>query len=133
MTKRLRITFRILLALYLLALVVLCFGHFKSNPNIPKELFGLPMDKVVHFCMFLPFPLLVFFAVDKYTVKLWHSIVFAVGVFLVGCILAAATELGQGLTSWRSADPMDFRADAIALAISSLAVFIIDISKQKKK
>lgn len=132
MSTRLRITFRVLLALYLLLLVVLCFGHFKPSPDIPKVIFGLPVDKVVHFCMFLPFPLLVFLALDKYTTKPWHSVVFALGVFLLGCILAAATELGQGLTAWRSADAKDFRADAIALAISSLVVFIIDITKQKK-
>ena len=132
MTSRLRITFRILLALYLLAIIVLCFGHFKSSPDIPKMLFGLPIDKVVHFCMFLPFPVLVFLAVDKYTTKAWHSVLFAVGLFVVGCAIAVATELGQGLTTWRSADPKDFWADATALAVSSLAVFIIDISKQHK-
>ena len=132
MTLRLRTLFRILLLCYLAALAFLCFWHFKSLPDVPRTLWSIPMDKVVHFCMFLPFPILVYLAVDRYTVKPWHSILFALGVFLLGCLLAAGTELIQGMTAWRSKDPLDFRADALALSISSLLVCIIDLAKQKK-
>ena len=56
---------------------------------------------------------------------------FIIGAFLTGCVIAAATEVGQYYTGYRSADSLDFFADALAMAICSLLVFILDISKQK--
>ena len=92
---------------------------------------GIPKDKVVHFIMFFPLPFLMWLAFDKYTTKTWHSLLFIIGAFLTGCVIAAATEVGQYYTGYRSADSLDFFADALAMAICSLLVFILDISKQK--
>jgi len=128
--QKTRLFFRILFVLYIIALAYLCFGHFDSVPRVKPYFLGYPIDKVVHFLMFFPFPLLLFAAFDRITTKPWHSLVFAVLVFLLGCLLAAGTEIGQGMTTYRSADPWDFRADALALAISSVIVLVIDLAKQ---
>lgn len=133
MTKALHrgsILFRLLLLAYFAAVAYLCFGHFDSMPQISRTIFGIPTDKIVHFLMFFPFPVLLFLAVDRYTTKPWHSILMMCLIFLTGCILAGGTEYIQGKLTYRSCDIMDFRADAIALAISSLVVFIIDIIEQ---
>lgn len=124
------IFFKALLLVYIAAVAYLCFGHFESLPQVSRYIFGIPTDKIVHFLMFMPFPVLVFLAVDRFTTKPWHSVLMMCGIFLLGCMLAGATEYGQSLLSYRSCDPKDFRADAIALSISSLFVFIIDILKQ---
>ncbi len=125
-----RLIFRILLAMYLCCLLALCFWNFQSLPDVQKSFFGIPTDKIVHFCMFLPFPILLFCAYDNLTTKPWQSAVFSVGTFLIGCLLAAGTEIGQSMTTYRTGDPNDFRADALALAISSIIVLIIDLRKQ---
>ena len=132
MTLRQKIFFRILLAVYLVVLAVLCLGKFSSTGSLPKALLGIPMDKIVHFCMFLPFPVLVYLALDHLTSRLWQSLLMTAGLFALGCGLAALTEYLQSLTTWRSADRMDFIADVVALAAGSVIIFIIDVLKQKK-
>lgn len=133
MTKRQLIFARIILALYLVAVVVLCLINFSSPPKVQKTLFGIPTDKVVHFCMFFPMPILAFFAFDKYTEKMWTSLLFTLLTFVVGVGLAAFTEWAQSLTPYRSGEKLDFVADIIALAVSSVLVAVLDISKMKKK
>lgn len=46
-----------LLVVYLGMVGWCCFGHFSDLPDIGQDnLFGIPMDKMVHFLMFFPFP-----------------------------------------------------------------------------
>jgi len=131
MTRKLDITFKVIFFAYLAAVIFLCFGKFENLPQMNPLFLGIPKDKVVHFLMFFPFPILVFLAFDRFTTKPWHSLLFCLGVFLLGCIVAAATEIGQSYTQYRSGDPNDFRADILAVAISSIIVLIIDLKKQK--
>lgn len=114
------------------AVVVVCFGHFENLPDIEKKFLGIPMDKVIHFIMFLPFPILMGLSFHKTSTKSLNTIFFALGTFVLGCILAGATEIGQSFTTYRSCDITDFRADSIALAISTLAVFIVNILRNKR-
>ena len=124
--------FRILLVLYLCAVAWLCFGHFSSIPNVKMSYWGIPTDKIVHFIMFLPFPVLSFWAFDYKAGKSWKSVLLVFILFLMGCIIAAATEIGQYYTSYRSSDPRDFAADILALAISSVAIIVIYFSCHKR-
>ena len=127
-----RLIFKILLVLYLITVAWLCFGNFSSLPNVKMSYWGIPTDKIVHFLMFFPFPLICFGAFDKYTTKPWHSVLFVVTVFCIGCFLAGATEIGQSMTKYRTGDQFDFLADGLALGISSLIVLILDLRKQFK-
>lgn len=121
---------KLIFVLYIVAVAALCFMHLDNIPSVSTDIFGIPTDKAVHFLMFFPFPLLALAAFGRLTKKPWHSLVFVLIVFFVGCILAMATEIGQGFTTYRTADPDDFRADGIALAISSVIALIIDLRKQ---
>ena len=132
MTRRQLVRARILFGLYLVAVAVLCFGQFAGSQDLPKVLWGIPADKIAHFLMFFPFPLICFGAFDKYTTKPWHSVLFVVTVFCIGCLLAGATEIGQSMTKYRTGDQFDFLADGLALGISSLIVLILDLRKQFK-
>ncbi len=128
-----RLIARILFFLYLAAVLVLCFGQFKDAPSIPWTLLGIPSDKLVHFCMFFPFPILAFLAFDKYTETPRSTFLFSGITFLVGVALAFGTEWGQAhLTTYRSGDPLDWVADVSALFISTLIVIIWDLLKQRK-
>lgn len=128
-----RLIARILFFLYLAAVLVLCFGQFKDAPSLPWTLLGIPSDKLVHFCMFFPFPILAFLAFDKYTETPRSTFLFSGITFLVGVALAYGTEWGQAhLTTYRSGDPLDWVADVSALFISTLIVIIWDLLKQRK-
>lgn len=124
---------RILFILYLAAIGLICFMSAEHIPSVQREIFGLPTDKVVHFCMFLPFPVLAYLAWDHKHDKAWAPIVFAIVVFLVGAGVAGLTEYIQDFLPTRSMDLHDFKADAYALAISTVLVFLIDITHLKTR
>ena len=133
MTKRQRIAFRILFFLYIAAVLLLCFGRFDHAPSVKPSFLGIPTDKLVHFIMFFPFPILAFLAFDQFTDNLKSSLLFTGATFLVGILLALGTEWGQAhLTHYRSGDGWDLLADTIALTISSSLVLIRDIYKMKR-
>lgn len=130
---RKKLILRILFYLYLAAVLFLCFGHFESTPDVPKSLLGIPADKLVHFCMFFPFPILAFLAFDKYTETAKSTFLFSGITWVTGLLLAYATEWGQAhMTTWRSGDPLDLLADGIAITLATVVVIIWDLSKQNK-
>lgn len=134
MSKSHRTAARILFFLYLAAVLVLCFAQFKSTPDVPTTFLGIPTDKVVHFCMFFPFPILAFLAFDQFTETLPHTLLFSGITLVTGLLLALGTEWGQAhLTNYRSGDPLDLLADTLALVLSTVLVIFWDIRKQKKK
>jgi VanZ family protein len=118
---------------YLLAVLYLCFGKFENTPDVPWSLLGIPSDKLVHFCMFFPFPILAFLAFDRFTETPKSTFLFSGITWVLGLGLAFATEWGQAhLTDYRSGDPWDLLADGLAITLSTILVIIWDLSKQKK-
>ena len=132
MTRRQLLIARILFALYLIAVAVLCFGKFESSQDVPLELWGLPMDKVVHFLMFFPFPLLACLAFGGYRGTPGQAVLKTAAGFLAGCAFAAGTEWVQTRLPYRSGDPVDFKADFLALAACSVIILVIILLKHKK-
>ena len=127
------ILFRVLLFIYIGAIGYLCFAKMNNLPQVQKEFFGIPTDKLVHFCMFFPFPIIAFYAYDrrfKSRVELVSSLV---KLCAWGCIFAGVTEMVQATLPYRSQDVKDFAADCIAIGISSLILLIINLIKFKKK
>ena len=133
MTTPKTILARILFFLYLAAIAFLCFMHVDKLPDVEKILFGIPADKLAHFLMFLPFPILAYLAYDHLTNRFWSAVLFAAATFIIGALLAYGTEYLQGKLPYRSMDINDFKADALALAISSVFVFIIDVTHLQKR
>lgn len=133
MGRKSRILFRVLLVIYLVAVGFLCLGSFDNLPSVNRSIFGIPTDKVVHFLMFLPYPLLCFLAFDSRTEKRWQSILFVLLTFVSGIALAFASEWAQGhLTTHRVSDPKDATADILAISLSCIIVYIVDRVKQKR-
>lgn len=131
MKRKPKTLFKVLFFLYLAAVLVLCFGHFDNTPSVPFTILGIPTDKVVHFCMFFPFPILAFLAFDRFTSTVPASLAFGACTLVVGILLAMGTEWGQAtLTNYRSGDRMDLLADSIALFLSTVLVTVWDIVKQ---
>ena len=115
-----KIIYIIIFALYLSALALLCFGHFSTGIDFSSTLFGLPKDKIAHFAMFLPYPLITYMPFHKDS---WSSrqIITAICLILIsGAAIGGSIELLQGLTDYRSCDIMDFRADCIGLLCGSV-------------
>lgn len=127
------LVFRLLMILYVAAVAWLCFANFHRLPDVPRTFFGIPTDKVVHFCMFFPFPILAFLAYDPYTRTPWQALAALVSICAVGGIFAGCTELIQEQLTYRSKDINDFGADCLAIGIAGVLVFLIDVFKMRKK
>ena len=127
------IIFSIAMALYIGAVAYLCFANFHKLPDIPKNILGIPADKVVHFLMFFPFPILAYLAYDRLTDTPLKAFAALISICAIGCIFAGVTELIQGTLSYRSQDPKDFGADCLAIGLASTLTFIIDITKMRKQ
>ena len=131
--KKRNLIFLFLLLVYLGLVAWLCFGHFEGLPKVQQDFIGIPLDKVVHFLMFLPFPFLCFKAFDYMTKTSWHALLAVLAIFVVGCLIAAATEIGQSHTAYRSGDPNDFLADILALGIASAVTFAISLACSRNR
>ena len=128
MTTPKSILSRVLFLMYLGAIALLCFISGEKIPDIQREIFGIPTDKLVHFFMFLPFPILSYMAWDHKGRNAWGPVKFFFGNLLAGACLAALTEWIQDMLPTRSMDLHDFWADMLALGLARLFVFIIDIT-----
>lgn len=118
---------RILFVVYLLAVVYLCFCDLQGLPHVSRRFMGIETDKIVHFLMFLPYPILLYYALGMKVGNPFMALVFILLIFGSGCLIAGGTEILQGKTGYRVADIRDFKADSLSLAIGSLIVFIIDL------
>ena len=123
----------ITMALYIGLVAYLCFANFHRLPEVPNTFLGIPVDKIVHFWMFFPFPILAYLAYDKLTDTPLKAFAALISIFAIGCIFAGVTEIIQGSLSYRSQDPRDFGADCLAIGIASILTFIIDLSKMRKQ
>lgn len=124
--------FRVLMLLYIFAVMYLCFSHLDKMPDVPKVLFGIQTDKIAHFCMFFPFPILGFFAYDRLTDTPLKAFAAIITILAIGGIFAGLTEMVQGAMPYRTEDIHDYYADLIGLGLASILVFVIDLSKMKK-
>ena len=131
MTRKRLILARIVFAVYLLAVLVLCFGEFDSTQDVPKYLWGLPTDKIVHFVMFLPFVFLAYMSFASLPKRRSQAILLALAALAAGALMAVATEIGQSLTTYRSGDAWDFVADASGLGLAFICVLVVIIASKR--
>ncbi len=126
-----KIVSRVLLALYFLAIGVLCFSHFDSGMDLPATFWGIPQDKLAHFLMFLPYPILATLALHLPAGKPRSLILFLLWVVIAGGVIAGATELIQGTTGYREADIADFRADCLGIFTGAVLTLIYGAVSRK--
>ena len=113
-----------LMLLYAMTVCLLCFTHFDGSINMNEEWFGIGKDKIAHFLMFLPFPILMYMAFHTHHGNPWRLIIFMTVTILIGAAAGAGIELLQMTTKYRSCDILDFRADCIGLLAGSFLVMI---------
>lgn len=118
MSRKAKTIFRILLAVYIGMILFLCFGKFQAGPEVDLKLWGIPTDKLVHFSMFFPFPILTYLSLRRPDRR--RRILALVQIFLIGFLLAVATEWVQYYIPYRSGEWTDLFADSLGLLTSSL-------------
>ena len=124
--------FKILTLLYIATVAVICFAKFSSLPTIPGKFLGMDADKVVHFLMFFPFPILAYFSFPLQKKGLLTTLCCIVVIFILGAGLAGLTEYIQSKLPYRTMDINDFKADALGMLLASVIVFFIRLFTHKK-
>lgn len=122
---------RVLFLLYVCAVCLICFADSASLPDLQHFIFGIPTDKIVHFIMFAPFPILSYLSFDHPSGKPGKSVLFVFLALLAGAFLAISTEVIQSYLPSRSMDIKDFYADAMALGASSIFILLVDLTRKK--
>lgn len=120
--------------LYIAAVVFCCLHTFSGDEiELFRKFLGMPSDKLIHFLMFLPYPLLCCAAYRALTMSTSNIRILITALF-TGIFFAGLTEIAQGLlTDTRTPDIYDFAADGIALVLSSLfSIFLLRLLPNDK-
>ena len=123
-----RIVMLLLFAAYLAAIAYLCFSSGQTDLKLPEDLFGLPIDKCVHFLMFLPFPILGTLA---FNFRSWWRAL-SVTTLLAIAIAFTFEHLQSILTETRITDPKDLNANILGIASGLLIMVLIGLFSKKK-
>jgi VanZ family protein len=103
------------LCFYLGAVIALCLIRPEGFPQVSPSFLGIPIDKVAHFLMFLPFVLLAYASLIKPDIPAGRKAAVLAILTIAGIGLAAGTEYMQSLTEYRSCDINDLYADIIGI------------------
>lgn len=122
-----------LLLLYIAAVAFLCFMRPDDLPSVQKDFFGIPIDKVVHFIMFLPYPILSGLSFMHKDFSIRRNILILIVLTVTGIGLAFGTEAIQGQLGYRSYDIADFAADMKGMATGVLITLTFIIIQRIRK
>lgn len=126
-----RILYISLFCIYVGAVLYLCLMKPDNLPDMEIFLFGLPADKILHFTMFLPFPIISYLVFFNSRRKTAADIALLFAVICVGTGAAVGTEALQAMTQYRSADINDFYADVTGLCTGAAAVLLYILAIKK--
>ena len=116
---------------YVAAVMLLCVIKTDSLPELPKFYLGIPLDKIMHFAMFLPFPILGYMAFYPTEKGCMREFAVLGIMFLLGVGFAFATERLQAMTDYRSYEINDMLADLIGIATGAIIGIIIILKRRK--
>ena len=110
----------------------LCFARPEDIPQVSVSWLGLPADKVGHFVMFIPFPILGHMVFGNRDMKLGGQFALLALLMGVGTGLAAGTEQIQALLAYRTADQSDLLADIGGMMLGGLITTITILTRKDK-
>lgn len=127
-----RIISVVLFCLYIAAVAYLCFAKPEDMPQLSQTWFGLPSDKVGHFLMFLPYPLLSFHLFRHDEMTAGRQILLLAVLMVTGAGLAAGSEQIQASLGYRSADTHDLIADMAGLTTGGLCILCYILFRRRR-
>ena len=119
-----------LFGLYLAAILYLCLMKPDDMPQIELTFFGIPMDKLGHFIMFTPFPVLSYLMFYDRNRTIGGEFLIMTGLIAIGVGMAFLTEQLQAMTQYRTSDINDVYSDMTGLAFGCVITIILIIIKR---
>lgn len=117
-----RIISSLAFCLYIAAVAYLCFASPDHIPELPQLWFGLPSDKVGHFLMFLPYPILAYQTFASKDMSPSRCSLILLIIMITGVGTAFGTEQLQAALAYRSAEIHDLYADTAGMLTGGLCV-----------
>lgn len=117
---------------YMAAVAYVCFARPESIPELKPDLFGIPIDKVLHFILFLPYPVLAYIAFRTDNKGMRTHLTTLVTILIIGICLAMGTEKIQGMSEYRSFEIEDFYADVTGMVLSTVSTAAWIIIKRRR-
>ncbi len=107
---------------YVGAVLFMCLHNFSSSDmELPTSFLGIPMDKVAHFIMFLPF-CFVFWFLLCFSREDRSGHVYAM-ILLLGLFFASITEaMQESFTEERCAEAYDLFSDSLGISFGMALV-----------
>lgn len=133
MKLKMRYISAFLLCAYIVAVAILCFMKPSSLPQVELDFFGIPMDKVVHFIMFLPFSILAYMTFWPTDAGRLRKMAVLLITVIFGAGMAVATERIQAMTGYRSGDIRDFAADMTGILTGAALTALFILLKKNRK
>lgn len=118
------------LCLYIIAVAYLCFMNPDDMPEVRPDIWGIPIDKIMHFIMFFPYPVLAYAAFRPSGRRRIFHILILLTVLVTGAGLAMGTERLQGMLEYRSFDINDFYADMIGMTCSTALTMLFALIRR---
>ena len=120
--------------IYLAAVAVLCFARPESLPQIEVKTFlGIPIDKILHFIMFLPYTILsglAFIGKDTRAAACMAVLILSV---VTGAGISYGTEAIQAQTGYRAYEIGDFYADVTGIMTGTVVAVVYLIKTRLEK
>lgn len=121
----------VLFAVYLATVAYLCFLKPGSIPILRQFIFGVPTDKVIHFIMFLPYPLLAYISFRPDGKGIAAEIFVFATILVAGAVMAMGVERLQ-IAAGRNYDIKDFYANLAGIGAGA-AITAAYLSLQHRK
>ena len=125
--------FKILFFIYLTGLCFCCFWNFRGSIGLDNDLWGIRMDKVVHFLLFFPLPIVSYMAFPQLRNTSGRYLKFSILSVAAGVLLGAVIELIQGWSGYRSCGMADLLADFCGLVSAALLLQVYEAFIGRKR
>lgn len=120
----------LLFAFYLAAVAYLCFLKPGSIPVLQQFIFGIPTDKVIHFIMFLPYPILAYISFSPDRKEVLTHMLALIAIIAVGAAMAMGVERLQ-IAAGRNYDIKDFYANIAGMAAGAAITLIFILARHR--
>ena len=120
----------LLFAFYLAAVAYLCFLKPGSIPVLQQFIFGIPTDKVIHFIMFLPYPILAYISFRPDRMEGLTHLLALIAIIAVGAAMAMGVERLQ-IAAGRNYDIKDFYANIAGMAAGAAITLIFILARHR--
>ena len=111
----------------------MCFAKPDDLPSMTFDWFGLPADMIAHFLMFIPFPVLAYFAFVPVRCGKLRKFLCIIAIAIMAAVMALMTEKVQELLGYRSFEIKDLIADLSGTVAGTVAILAYIALKTEQK